>query len=38
MAQTLFLIDVLLVGRLIWRGLDVCILDGVYLLLHGHID
>lgn len=36
-SQTLFLIEVLLVGGLVWRGLDVCILDGVYLLLHGHV-
>lgn len=35
---TLFLIDALLVGRLVRRGLDVCVLDGVYLLLHGHVD
>lgn len=36
--QTLLLVDVLLVGRLVRRGLDVCVLDGVELLLHGHVD
>lgn len=36
--QTLFLIDVLLVGRLVWGGLDVCVLYAVYLLLHGYVD
>lgn len=36
-AQTLLLVDVLLVGRLVRRWLDVCVLDGVYLLVHRHV-
>lgn len=36
-SRTLFLIDVLLVGGLVGRRLDVCVLDGVYLLLHGYV-
>lgn len=38
MHRTLLLVEVLLVGRLVRRRLDVCILDGVRLLLHGNVN
>ena len=35
--STLLLVEVLLVGGLVRRGLDVSVFDGVFLLLHGHV-
>lgn len=37
-SHTLFLVEVLLIGGFIRRWLNVCILDGVQLLLHRHVD
>ena len=36
--HTLLLVEILLIGRLVGGGLDVCVLDAVDLLLHGHIE